>query len=188
MAKTEKEQNPFLPDYKLPELEGYEDQSGELIGYWDPEECYIHVIPKEVTLFDNKIDTKKPSILIIGELVDECILLPPTTDDDDSDGPIIGKVGDLVGIWYSPGMRGIINLGGEPTLIAANGLKEIKNKPNDMKLYMVRSKKKGFKLPVTNDYRKDSLMVKTPFDVIQRTGQQPRRPGGEPVDDANIPF
>lgn len=176
-------QNPFLPQYKIPDIEGYEDQSGELVGYWDPEVTYIHVVPKEVTLFDNKIDSKKPSILVIGELFEECLLDPPGEDEE----PIIGMPGALVGLWYGPGMRGIINLGGQPTLIAPNGIKDT-GKPNDMKLYIVRAKQKGFKLPVTNDYRKNSLQVKTPFDVVQRTGFQPPRGTGEPVDDSTTPF
>ena len=166
------EQNPFVPSYELPNLEGYTDQSGDIAGYWNPEWSYMHFVPIEVTLFDNKIQANKPSALIIGELVDP-FLLEPTGEDEE---PVQAQAGARVGVWYGPGMRGIVALRGVPVLLAPNGLKDT-GKPNDMKKYIVRSAKRGERLIATNDYRKESKSTPTPFDYIRTDiqGVQPRR-------------
>lgn len=150
--------NPFTPQYDVPTLDGFKDQSGELTGYWDPDMTWIQFLPEEVNVFDNKIDGRKVSAIIVGTLTRDMPL------QGKEEGQIVeGKKGDKVGVWYSPGMRGIIDLGGEETLLAPNGTKQT-GKPHDMKVYTVQSRKRGYRLTISNDYRSTSKDQPTPFD------------------------
>lgn len=171
MVKKAADQNPFLPKYDIPaQFQDYQDQSGEIAGYWDPDLLYIHFSPEEVTLFDNKQDETKPSALIIGTLLQD---MPLRSAEKDSDEVLECNAGDRVGVWYSPGMRGIKDLGGSKVLLVPNGLKDT-GKQNDMKKYIVRSDKRGSKLPVTNDHRKQSKHVPTVFDSVAPSAPAPR--------------
>lgn len=184
MAKkpvTKEEQNPFLPQYAIPEsFNDYQDQSGEIAGYWDPELFYIHFTPEEVTLFDNKQDESKPSALIIGTLLQD---MPLRSAEKDSDAVIQCSEGDRVGVWYSPGMRGIKDLAGSKVLLVPNGLKAT-GKQNDMKKYIVRSDRRGEKLRITNDHRKESKRVPTVFDAVAPAAPAPRAAASAEYDDA----
>ena len=71
-----------MPSYQVPEVQGYESQNIELTGYWAPLAGYIHFVPREVTAIDNKLKAEKPSILIIGELVEDCPVHPPESEDE----------------------------------------------------------------------------------------------------------
>lgn len=133
----------------------YVEQSTDIIGFW-PGQSPIHMVPLNVKLLDNKIDSRKTSVLITGRLVDNCDLI------DSDDQPILGKKDDLVGVWYKPGMKAIVELGGVKTLIIPNGEKDI-GKGSPMKLFRVLSKTKGSRLPIEADYRTTSKNDITPF-------------------------
>jgi hypothetical protein len=173
--------NPFMPSYDAPKLEGFKDFSGELAGYWDPEMTFIQFIPEEVNLFDNKIDDRKVSAIIIGTLTRDMPLAGK------EEGEIVeGKTGDRVGVWYSPGMKGIVDLGGQETLMYPNGVKNT-GKPNDMKVYAVQARRRGGRLEVTNDYRSEKTkLVSTPFDP--KGAQKPPRAVAAPTADDFEPF
>jgi hypothetical protein len=111
-----------------------------------------------VKLFDSKIEPSKASAIIVGKLVDPIALLAPGGEDD----IVEGKVGDIVGVWYKPGMSAIKKLGGVKVFMYLTG--EIDTgKPNPMKTYDVTSLTKGTELQVTQDSRQKSKHVETAF-------------------------
>ena len=136
--------------YQIPA--GYTEQSGDIVGFWTGEGA-IHFIPRFVRIFDSNIDEKKPSTLLVGELVDPCELFKPT--DDDEKEVVLGGKGQKVGIWTKPGMSAIKALGGIPVYMYEDGEKDT-GKPNPMKLFKVMSKGQGQKLPIEKDMRKFS--------------------------------
>jgi hypothetical protein len=139
--------------------EGYQKQSTDIVGFWDPAKSEsLHFVPLEVKLFDSKIEPHKPSAIVVGKLVDAITLLAPGGEDE----VIEGKQGDIIGVWYKPGMSALKNLGGVKVFMYPNG--EIDTgKPNAMKVFEVLSKTKGLPLHVTQDARKKSKHVETSF-------------------------
>lgn len=137
------------PNVQVPK--GYGESSGDLVGFWDPESGPIHCIPRTARLFDNSIDEKKPSCLIMCELVDDC----PNLVNGDKE-PVLGRKGDEVGVWYKPGMRGIKRLAGVKVYMYPEGEQDT-GKPNPMQLFKLHHAKdqKGMNIPA-EDMRKVS--------------------------------
>ena len=128
--------------------QGYTEQSSDIVGFWDSDEGPpIHFIPRSCRMFDSKIDPKKTSTLVVGELVDD---LPVTTADDEE---VLATKGQKVGVWTKPGMAALKELAGVPVYMYQDGEKDT-GKPSPMKLFKVMSKGRGAKLPLTGDYRK----------------------------------
>jgi len=149
----------------------------DVVGYWVPSELPIHCVPRTVRLFDSSIDKSKVSALIIVEA------LSPTVCENEKDGKAIRslcKKGDMVGIWYKPGMRGIASCGGVPTIVTETGEKKDVGKGNPMTMYSVRATG-GSPIPIANDSRNKSAGQKTPFDF--RQSDDPRGPAAD-----NTPF
>ena len=135
--------------------EGYEQRSTDIVGFWDPEASpSIHFIPLEAKLFDSQLDPAKPSTLLFGKLVDACMLKTP---DDES---IEGAPGDLIGVWFKPGMAALKDLAGVKAFMYPTGEMDT-GKPNPMKTYEVHSQRKGTRIPVTDDKREKSRFVTT---------------------------
>jgi hypothetical protein len=134
---------------------GYQKQSTDIVGFWDQESSpAIHFIPLEAKVFDSQLDKSKPSTLVIGKLVDACAL---TTSDDEA---ITGQPGELIGVWFKPGMAALKDLAGVKVFMYGTG--EIDTgKPNPMKTYDVHSTGKGNRLVVTDDKRDKSRGVNT---------------------------
>lgn len=144
---------------------GYKNQSTDVVGMWSPElSDSIHFVPKGVKLFDSSIDKSKPSCLVIGSLIDPCTLV---TREDGEDEPVDGITGSIVGVWYKPGMRALLNLQGVKVWITPDGEKDI-GKPSPMKLFKVLAPEVGQRLSILEDSRKLSLGVKTSFDAVAR--------------------
>ncbi len=139
--------------------EGYLKQSTDILGFWDPDKTEsIHFIPLEVKLFDSQIEPHKPSAIVVGKLVDATTLKAPGGEDE----IVEGKPGDIIGVWYKPGMSAIKNLGGVKVFMYPNGEVDT-GKPNPMKLFEVLAKTKGSELAVTQDFRDKSKNVSTTF-------------------------
>lgn len=135
---------------------GYEEQSTNVIGFWDIESGPIHCIPRYAKLFDGNLDKTKPAILIFAQLVDAI----EVTSSEEEDETVQAAVGDLVGIWGKPGMAPIKNLANVPVFMYLNG--EIDTgKPNPMKVFKVMAKEKGGRLPISEDLRRKSKHVAT---------------------------
>lgn len=162
--------------------QGYKRHSDDVTGFWDPDHesgyCSktLHWIPREAKLSDSKIESYKPSILIIGELLDACILLAKDPNDSDALVPVEAAKGDIVGVWGKPGMRGLRMLSGRKVFMYRTGEKDV-GKPNAMKLYDIHAQEGTPKeLVITDDRRKDSAHVKTwltPDDGAPATDEPP---------------
>jgi hypothetical protein len=182
---------------KFKQPKGFTVQSTNAVGYWlDDGESDIRFVPRGVRLMDGsaKTDRNKPSILIVGELKSQVTL---ATKDDE----IQGEPGDVVGVFYKPGMgQDLVMAFGIETWIAPafdedGERKEVPTgKANKMKLYEVAfASKLGRRIPVLGDTRDKSRFVKTIFDdpslkVVRRRLEPVEEPETEDVDDDNVPF
>jgi len=147
----------------VPVPDGYAKQSTDIIGFWDPDitpgkTTAIHFIPLEVKLFDSRIEPNKPSAIVVGKLVDAIAMSAPGGEDE----VVECKAGDIVGVWYKPGMSAIKQLAGVKVFMYPTGTLDT-GKPNPMVTYDVLSKTKGSDLHVTQDGRKKSRHVETTF-------------------------
>jgi hypothetical protein len=161
------------PKYAAPE--GYEKQSDDVVGFWDPSVGPIHFIPTAARLFDGNIEEHKPSALIVGKLVDAISLI--TRDDE----IVEALPGEQVGVWAKPGMSALKNLAGMKVFMFQDG--EIDTgKPNPMKIFEVLSKGKGKPLPVTDSRKKSkaSTHFLTTDTSVEKASQ---RQSGDDFDD-----
>jgi hypothetical protein len=163
--------------------DGYQKQATDIVGFWDPKYSEsVHFVPLEVKLFDSKIEPNKPSTIVVGRLVDAITLLAPGGEDD----AVEGKTGDIIGVWYKPGMSALKNLAGVKVFMYMTGEVDT-GKPNPMKTYDVLSKQKGAELHVTQDSRKKSRYVETPFAGARGDARQnAANPPEQGADD--VPF
>jgi hypothetical protein len=133
---------------------GYTDQGDDIVGTWEYKDGHpIHFIPKHVKLSDSTIDKRKTSTLVFGELVDAC-----KVHGRDEDGPgaeIVAEPGDMVGIWYKPGMNKLKNLAGVKVWMICSGEKDV-GKPSPMKTFTIKAEARGNRLLVDEDNRKES--------------------------------
>jgi hypothetical protein len=150
-------------DYALPA--GFTNQSNDVVGFYDPDvEAVIQFEPREAVHADSNIDVNKVSTLIFGTLVAPCKLV----ESSKTGNVVDGKKGDLVGVWYKPGMKGLRDLCGVHVIMYPAGEKEV-GKPNPMVEYVTASKSKGTRLPITEDRRDKSKQVATIFDTAPNT-------------------
>lgn len=139
---------------------GFKNQTQDIVGYWDEEKNdQLNWIPRTVKLFDDNLDKSKPAILIIGELTAECGL--KVKEDGDME-KTTGAAGDVIGVYYKPGMRSLMNLCDAKVCMWQEGERNI-GKPSPMKLYEIGSPGPNKKFVVIVDEREHSAHVKTPF-------------------------
>lgn len=150
----------YTANHAIPE--GYAEQSGDIVGFWAPElSPTIHFIPTEARAFDSKLEKKKSSVLVLGTLKDAIPLIR-------NDEEVAGKAGDIVGVWYKPGMKAIRDLAGTPVFMFASGELDT-GKPNPMIVFKVFAKSKGQTLLLGEDFRKDSVATELPFKQVHET-------------------
>jgi len=139
--------------------EGFRERSADLVGFFDAEHGTCRFIPTSAKAIDNGADARKVSALIICEYVSGPVV--------DADGePVAAAEGDLVGLWYKPGMKGIANLRGEETILAYSH--EIDTgKPNPMKVFRVYSRNEGLPMEINEDHRKTSKTAELPFPLAR---------------------
>jgi hypothetical protein len=142
--------------YAMPE--GYEKKTSDLAGFWNQDQGPIHFIPRSARAFDNKTDTMKTSILILGESVGQ----NPVINQDDERFDC--KAGEMIGVWYKPGMVALKDLADVKVFMFVSGEKDT-GKPNPMTTYEVGTppKARGTMLYITEDFRKKSLHTSLPF-------------------------
>lgn len=150
------------PKRDLPaSAKGYKEQGDDLVGFYAPDvegaTELLHFIPLEARLTDSKLDSTKPSILVIASLVDETILV---TKDEGGAALIVGKPGERFGVWAKPGMRALRKLAGQRVIMYPEGERDT-GKGNPMKLYKILAAEVGEPLPITDDLRKESKHVAT---------------------------
>lgn len=151
-------------------------QSQDIEGFWDPDISATRCRPLFARAFDNSVDEKKPSILIVCETTvdNHPVRLKPEQGQKKGDLTKVKK-GAKIGIWYKPGLKDIIHMCGIDCLIKQTGELDT-DKPNPMKTFELVSAKAGTPIPLDADFRDKSKDTKIPFDV--------RRP---PVE-GDIPF
>jgi hypothetical protein len=164
-------------DMELPE--GGQEITGDIVGYWDWEKSAIRCIPRSVKMFDGQIEPHKVSILILAELTRPCQTYIKADEDNEDDGDEEGRVytktgvGQMVGVWYKPGMRAIVMKGGVDCYIKQEGEKKT-GKPNPMKKFKVVAGPGGFKLPIIEDTREESEDVLTAFHDRSKGKNRPK--------------
>lgn len=161
------------------------------IAFWagdrkDSTPVYFHTIG--VKLFDSKAyDKNKPSALLIARADGPAICYEKREGEDEHGPAVQVKTGDIIGIWYKPGMKGLERCHGVGVILDADigddGFIKEKDvgKGNPMALYVVRANGRGSLVPVLEDAREHSAHAKVPFipeTLPPRERQRPRRSYG----------
>lgn len=181
--------NPNTPAPKtLVKREGLTKHAGDVVGFHDLEDQgHLYGIPRGAKASDSQLDSSKPSIFVIFELLEDCKVTEGSRDDS---AEIQAKKGDMVGVWMKGGMRQIKNLCGLPVLMQYTGEKKLKGKPaayNAMKTYQFDiGKGVGTQIPMIEDNRKDSRDVPTFLDS-KKSGSSMRQPGDDTEDNFDFP-
>lgn len=157
--------------------ESKDEVTSDVVGYWnsDGEIPITGIVEIGVIAIDSGIDKTKPSMLLKVKAT------VPTIVVDKDDNENICKAGDLVGIWFKPGMRDIRTLGGLEVTLSRNEDKDKDvKKGNDMKGFDVFGPRgqTGQLLRITEDRREKSKEAKTVFDVKQEPVASDRIPRG----------
>lgn len=175
---------------------GFTRQSSDAVGFWvDDGESSILFVPTGVKLMDGKENVggkDKPSIMLVG-------VLKAPTPLANKEEDLEGQVGDIVAVFWRPGMgREIVHAYGVETWIAPlydeNGERATQDvkRPQRMKLYDVRfgSKLQDKRVPILSDSRKASKHVATPFDdpSLAPVRQAAKNEDADDVGEDDIPF
>lgn len=140
--------------------EGASLVSGDISGYWDPEVSAIRAIPRSVKLFDGDIESDKVAALVIAELTKPNKL---KVKNDEGEWELVTfPAGTMAGIWYKPGMRGIVKKAGTDCYIKYVAEQDT-GKPNPMKVFEVKAPQGGIRIPILEDTREDSADKLTDF-------------------------
>ena len=142
--------------YDLPA--NYKEKTSDLIGFWNPEKGPVHFIPRFARSFDSKVEQHKTSIIIMGEAIDAMTLLNKDHDE------VSCKKGDMIGVWYKPGMNAIKDLADVAVFMYPSG-QQATGKPNPMTTFKVGHQRDGNPLLITDDFRKKSLHTSLPFPL-----------------------
>lgn len=150
--------------------EGYLSSSSDAVGFFDGDlQKPIHFVPMHVILADSQIEKNKPSALIFGRLIDPCAAIRDgAAEGEYSKRPLIEtKRGDVVGIWFSAGMRDLANYSGCKVFMVQDpesNWKKIKGKPSKMKTYTIGKNpdRPDAKLVPREDRRNESAGVNAP--------------------------
>lgn len=174
---------------------GYLSAASDAVGFFDGDlQKPIHFVPMHVIISDSTIDSAKPSFLLFGRLIDPCeAIRDAEAEGEYASRPLITtKRGDVVGIWFSAGMRDLIALGGAKVYMCQEPeakWKKIKGKPSKMKTYAIGHdpSRPGSKLPVREDRRNESAGATAAPFAGKKLGGAPGVDAGDGGDD-DLPF
>lgn len=130
--------------------EGFVRQSGDIAGTWVSATPIIG-IPRSAKLMDSQMDDKKAAALVLFELTKPCII--------DAEGEFrTAEEGEIVGVWYKPGMRALRWLRDVEVFMKMEPESKWKDTGKDsaMITYEVTSLKKGLPMMILEDYRETS--------------------------------
>ncbi len=188
---------------------GYLQSASDAIGFFDADlradgndkgkgaGFPIHFVPMHVILADSQIEKDKPSALIFGRLIDPCAAIRDgAAEGKYEDRPLLTntKRGDVIGIWFSAGMRDLVGLGGAKVYMfqeSAEKWKTIKNKPSKMKTFAISNdpQRPGTKLELREDRRNESAGRNAPpFAGKKMSGAGSTVDTGDAGGDDDIPF
>lgn len=162
--------------------EGFHEVSTDLVGFYNYKDGdnTIYFVPISVTLMDSNINPHQPQALIIARLTKPAKVVAGKGDDMEV---VQANAGDMIGIWYKPGMRPIANCGGVETKMYQEGSKDT-GMPTEMLCFRVAAKGNGKHLSVIEDRRDKSRglgihgLVVAPSTSVSSTN----------VSDDEIPF
>lgn len=146
---------------QLETREGLRKNSGDVIGFRDPEkQGPLYGIPRAMKASDSKLDSTKPSIFVIFELLEDCKVTEGSAEEASE---VQARKGDMVGLWVKGGMRPLRNMGGLKVLVQYAGTKRLKGRPaaqDPMKVYQFDTDRTiGDRIPLIEDNRRDSRHV-----------------------------
>lgn len=146
---------------KLETREGLRKNSGDVLGFKDLEtQGAIYGIPRAYKASDSKLESGKPSVFVIFELLEDTKVTEGSGDDAKE---ITARKGDMVGVWVKGGMRPLRKMGGLKTLMQYTGEKKLKGRPaaqSPMKTYAFDTDRTiGETLQCIEDMRKESRDV-----------------------------
>lgn len=130
--------------------EGFVKETGDVAGFW-VQVSPIQGIIRGAKLSDSQLDPEKSSALVLIQLTAPCII--------DTEGEFsVAKEGQVVGVWYKPGMRQIRSLMSQEVWIRKTAETKDTGKGNPMIVYEVRSKnvERRAAVHILDDYREDS--------------------------------
>ncbi len=156
----------------VPVPEGYSQQTEDIVGFWDHEDGAIRFKPLKARIFDNSVESVKYSILIIGELTHPSKQTKRSDEDRDEQIEVDGNIGDMVGVWYKPGLKVVLNRLGVDCYARKTGEKDI-GKPNPMIVFEVMCPTGCSQemIPLESDTRDDSANLNTPWDEKKGKGK-----------------
>ena len=192
MAKTQV----TPPPKKLETREGLRKNSGDVVGFRDPEkQGPIFGIPRACKASDSKLDSSKPSLFVIFELLDETLKVTEGSGDEGKE--ITAVKGDMIGVWVKGGMRTLKNMCGLKVLMQYTGVKKLQGRPpsqDPMKTYQFDTDRTvGTVIPVIEDNRKDSRNVVNSWLPAAKgapqaqTRTRERQPGEDEDDNYDFP-
>lgn len=174
------------PVVKTATPDGFEDVSVDVVAVYDyrtTTDAFIR--PLGYTVSDSK-DKKKPAILIHADLLKPATLIPMG---DDSTDPREFAAGSRIGLWYRPGMRGIMQCSGAVTYLAFTGDKDV-GQILPMKTFKV-SRKKGevsADLSCLGDFRKQTRHMALPWEDASAVAKAKGSTQPAANDDDDVPF
>lgn len=177
---------------KFETREGLSRNSGDVVGFKDPEkQGPLYGIPRAMKASDSQIDSSKPSIFVIFELLESTTVTEGSQEDAKE---ITAKKGDMVGLWIKGGMRPLRNFGGLNVLVQYGGEKKLKGRPagqDPMKIYHFDTNKPtGLPIPLIEDNRKESRDVVNSWLPEMKTPKPKfvqREPGADEDEDYDFP-
>ena len=165
--------------------EGFDEISLDLVGFYDFKdgENTIFFVPIDVILMDGNIKKDNPAALIRARLTKPCKVKTAVKDGKEI---IHANKGDLVGIWYKPGMRALANCAGIECQMYQEGSTDT-GMPSEMLNFKIAKKHgaEGRKLPIAED-RRDKSRNENVFGLTQSTNKSVSQTTTENTDD--IPF
>lgn len=170
--------------------DGFEDVTSDVVAVYDYRTTTeVFIRPLGYTLSDSK-DKKKPAILIHAELLKPAVLIPMGDERDDSTEPRTFATGSRIGLWYRPGMRGIMQCSGTSTYLAFTGEKDV-GQIQAMKTFKVSRKKSetSAELSCLSDFRKQTRYMPLPWEDASTVAAKAKG-GTQPAanDDDDVPF
>lgn len=176
-GEAEETKTPMAPRH-FDTPQGYEKKTSDLVGFWKQDGGPVHFQPLYAKAFDSGLDERKATVIIVGHAIgdkNECV--------DAEQEDVTPKAGELIGVWYKPGMAQIKTLAHAQVFMYMSGEKDT-GKPNPMATFEIAAKGKGGILYLQDDFRKKSLNVSIPFESKQAI----RAARSAPVEDEDEDF
>lgn len=107
------------------------DFSSDVKGFWD-HEGELKFVPTGYKSFPSRKFKNKTTTIIVGKA------LGPASGLNEHDETITFERGDLIGVWYSPGMKELTSLYGSKVKMFRDGEKDV-GQAQPMKVYRIQT-------------------------------------------------